>query len=221
MRSRDQRNLLVTLLLSQGVPMLLHGDELGRTQQGNNNGYAQDSEISWVHWDKADRTLSDFTSALVSLRRQHPTFRRKGFFTGEAVRTGERLDDIVWLHPDGRPMADGDWEGGSTTLGMYLNGHGISGRDERGQQIVDDHFLLFFNVGPRIELRLPPEEYAAAWNVVVNTGGVVEEEHVLPAGGQLIVEERSTVVLREHHDVAEPDVDRSVASSLTPIEGPA
>ncbi|MGZ4782631.1 MAG: glycogen debranching protein GlgX, partial [Oryzihumus sp.] len=189
MRARDQRNLLVTLLLSQGVPMLLHGDELGRTQQGNNNGYAQDNELTWVQWDKADRTLADFTSALISLRRQHPTFRRRGFFTGEAVHTGERLDDIVWLHPDGRPMEDGDWEGESTTLGMYLNGHGISGRDERGQPVVDDHFLLFFNVGDRVELHLPSEEYAAAWNVVVNTGGVVNEDHVLPAGGQLIVEE--------------------------------
>jgi glycogen operon protein len=221
MRARDQRNLLVTLLLSQGVPMLLHGDELGRTQQGNNNGYAQDSELSWVHWDKADRTLFDFTSSLVSLRRQHPTFRRKGFFTGQAVRTGERLDDIIWLHPDGRPMEDDDWESGSKALGMYLNGHGISGRDERGQPIVDDHFLLFFNVGDRVELALPPAEFSAAWNVIVNTGGVVDEDQMLPAGSRFVVEERSTVVLREHHDVDEPDVDRSVASSLAPAEGPA
>ncbi|HEX2892370.1 MAG TPA: glycogen debranching protein GlgX [Marmoricola sp.] len=221
LRSRDQRNLLVTLLLSQGVPMVLHGDELGRTQQGNNNGYAQDNDLSWIHWDKADRTLADFTSALISLRRQHPTFRRHGFFTGEAVHSGERLDDIVWLHPDGRPMADDDWESDSKALGMYLNGHGIAGRDERGQPITDEHFLLFFNVGDRVELSLPPEEYAAAWNIVVNTGGVVDEDVVLPAGGQLIVEERSTVVLREHRDVVDADVDRSVALSLNPTEGPA
>jgi glycogen operon protein len=221
LRLRQQRNFLTTLMLSQGVPMLLHGDELGRTQQGNNNGYAQDSELSWVHWDKADRTLFDFTSSLVSLRRQHPTFRRKGFFTGQAVRTGERLDDIIWLHPDGRPMEDDDWESGSKALGMYLNGHGISGRDERGQPIVDDHFLLFFNVGDRVELALPPAEFSAAWNVIVNTGGVVDEDQMLPAGSRFVVEERSTVVLREHHDVDEPDVDRSVASSLAPAEGPA
>jgi glycogen operon protein len=219
LRARDQRNLLVTLLLSQGVPMLLHGDELGRTQQGNNNGYAQDSEISWVHWDKADRTLVDFTSALISLRRQHPTFRRKGFFTGQAVHTGERLDDIVWLHPDGRPMEDDDWHGDSLALGMYLNGHGISGRDERGQPITDDHFLLFFNVGDRVELALPPAEFSPAWNVIVNTGGVVDEEQALPAGTRFVVEERSTVVLREHHEPEATDVDRSVASSLAPAEG--
>jgi isoamylase len=222
LRARDQRNLLATLLLSQGVPMLLHGDELGRTQQGNNNGYAQDSEISWVHWDKADRTLTEFTAALVRLRRTHPTFRRKRFFTGRAVRTGERLDDIVWLHPDGRPMDDGDWEAGGMALGMYLNGHGIAGRDTNGQRITDDHFLLFFNVGDRLEVSLPPSEYAAAWNVVVNTGGVVEDDRPLAAGDTLVMESRSTVVLQEHHDVEEPESDPTVSPSLTPTtEGPA
>jgi len=102
---------------------------------------------------------------------------------------------------------------------MYLNGHGIAGRDERGQPITDDHFLLFFNVGDRIEVNLPPEEYAPAWNVVVNTGGVVEEEQVFAAGKPFVVEHRSTVVLREHHDVEETDPDRSVAASLAPTEG--
>lgn len=222
LRARDQRNLLTTLLLSQGVPMLLHGDELGRTQLGNNNGYAQDSEITWVHWDKADRTLLDFTAALVRLRREHPTFRRKRFFTGQAVRDGERLDDIVWLHPDGRPMEDGDWDAGGTALGMYLNGHGIDGVDTRGEPIVDDHFLLYFNVGDRVELTLPPLDYCGAWNVIVNTGGVVEEERALHAGDRLVVEKRSTVVLREHRDLSAQDTDPSVAASLAPgIEGPA
>jgi isoamylase len=223
LRARDQRNLLATLLLSQGVPMLLHGDELGRTQGGNNNGYAQDSEISWVHWDKADRTLLDFTSALVRLRREHPTFRRRRFFTGEAVRDGERLDDIVWLHPDGRPMEDGDWDGGGTALGMYLNGRGIEGVDARGERIVDDHFLLFFNVGDRVEARLPAVEYCGAWNVIVNTGGVVDEGVALEAGDQIVLEKRSTVVLREHRDAEDPDADPSVAASLAqaPAQGSA
>ena len=118
-------------------------------------------------------------------------------------------------------MEDDDWEGDSKALGMYLNGHGIPGRDERGQPIVDDHFLLFFNVGDRVELALPPAEFATAWNVIVNTGGVVDEEQVLAPGSRFVVEERSTVVLREHHDVGETDVDRSVASSLAPAEGTA
>jgi isoamylase len=219
LRARDQRNLLATLLLSQGVPMLLHGDELGRTQHGNNNGYAQDSEISWVHWDKADRTLLEYAGALIRLRRNHPTFRRKRFFTGRAVRSGERLNDIVWLHPEGHPMEDGDWEHGQA-LGMYLNGHGIAGRDERGEPVVDDHFLLFFNVGDRLELTLPPAEYAPAWDVVVNTGGVVDEDQVYAAGDTFTLEHRSTLVLREHREAAEAEPDPTVASSLSP-EGPA
>ncbi|MGY2876820.1 isoamylase [Marmoricola sp. URHA0025 HA25] len=217
LRSRDQRNLLATLLLSQGVPMLLHGDELGRSQGGNNNGYAQDSEISWVHWDQADRTLIDYTAALVRLRREHPTFRRRRFFTGTAVRDGERLDDIVWLHPDGRAMADEDWDAGGTALGMYLNGRGIEGVDPRGERIVDDHFLLFFNVGDRLEVTLPPLDYCAAWNIVVNTGGVVDEERSLVAGDTLVLEKRSTLVLREGRDLRDEDADPSVAASLTPV----
>jgi glycogen operon protein len=212
-RAREQRNLLATLLLSQGVPMVLHGDELGRTQQGNNNTYAQDSEISWVHWDQADRPLMEFTAALIRLRRDHPTFRRKQFFTGTAVRSGEKLDDIVWLHPDGRPMEDGDWDDGGRTLGMYLNGHGIAGRDARGAPIVDDHFLLFFNVGDDLEITLPSEEYAAAWDVVIDTGGVAADDRTHTAGDSLKLRSHSLVVLREHQEPdAEPD--HSVAASL-------
>jgi len=223
LRARDQRNLLATLLLSQGVPMLLHGDELGRTQQGNNNTYAQDSEISWVHWDQADKPLTEFTSALIRLRRDHPTFRRKRFFTGTAVRSGERLDDIVWLHPDGRPMADGDWTashepGDGKTLGMYLNGHGIAGRDARGNRIIDDHFLLFFNVGDPLELTLPPAEYAEAWDVVVDTGGVADESPTYAAGDRLKLQHRSTVVLRGHRE-PERESDHSVAASLAGFAG--
>ena len=144
LRSRAQRNFIATLLLSQGVPMLLHGDELGRTQDGNNNTYAQDSEISWVHWDEADRPLVEFTAAVARLRHQHPTFRRKRFFTGTTVRAGDgaegdRLNDIVWLHPDGRPMDGDDWTAeGARVIGMYLNGHGIAGTDAVGNPITDD-----------------------------------------------------------------------------------
>ncbi len=218
LRAREQRNLLATLLLSQGVPMLLHGDELGRTQHGNNNTYAQDSEIAWVHWDDADRPLMEFTAALMRLRRDHPTFRRKQFFTGTAVRSGEKLDDIVWLHPDGRPMENGDWDGGGRTLGMYLNGHGIAGLDSRGNPIEDDHFLLFFNVGDELELTLPSSEYADAWDVLVDTGGGAAEERTFAAGDRLKVQHRSTVVLREHHEPVE-EVDHSVAASLASYGG--
>ena len=174
-RARAQRNFLATLLLSQGVPMILHGDELGRTQYGNNNTYAQDSEISWVHWDRADQPLVEFTAAIARLRKAHPTFRRKRFFTGKTVRVGEgeRLNDIVWLHVDGRPMEDRDWRADDTrAIGMYLNGDGIAGLDARGQEIVDDHFVLYFNAAQDdAEVTLPHEEYAAAWDVVLDTSG--------------------------------------------------
>jgi glycogen operon protein len=217
LRSRAQRNFLATLLLSQGTPMLLHGDELGRSQQGNNNTYAQDSELSWVHWDQADEPLIEFTAALIELRRQHPTFRRRRFFTGRTVRTGppgaERLNDIVWLHHDGRPMEDSDWEGGSQALGMYLNGHGIAGADARGGTITDDHFLLYFNADGDATVTLPPIEYAESWDIVIDTGGTPDDVEVLKAGATATLRENSVLVLREYlPPTVEPD--HSVAASV-------
>ena len=221
LRSRAQRNFLATLLLSQGTPMLLHGDELGRTQQGNNNTYAQDSELSWVHWNQVDEPLIEFTAALIELRRQHPTFRRRRFFTGNTVRTGragaERLNDIVWLHLDGRPMEDSDWEGGNQALGMYLNGHGIAGADARGGTIVDDHFLLYFNADGEATVTLPPAEYAESWDIVIDTGGTPDEVEVLTAGATMSMRENSVLVLREFiPQTVEPDhsVAASVAASV-------
>ncbi|GAB2870315.1 glycogen debranching protein GlgX [Nocardioides pacificus] len=215
-RAREQRNYLATLLLSQGVPMIAHGDELGRTQDGNNNTYAQDSEISWVHWDRADQPLVEFTAAVTRLRHDHPTFRRKRFFTGGTVRTGdgERLNDIVWLHLDGRPMEnDEDWEESGKAIGMYLNGQGIAGSDHRGQRIVDDHFLLYFNADGPAEITLPPEEYAEAWDVVIDTGGSADSRGPCPAGATIPMETRSMLVLREYIE-PEADVDHSVAASV-------
>ncbi len=197
--------------------MLLHGDELGRTQQGNNNTYAQDNELSWVHWDDADTPLVEFTAAVARLRRDHPTFHRKRFFTGGEVRVkaggdGDRLNDIVWLHLDGRPMEDGDWQGDARALGMYLNGQGIAGRDGRGNRITDDHFLLYFNADGPAEVTLPPDEYADAWEVVVDTGAAPDDQPH-PAGSTLSLESRSMVVLREYHE-PEAEVDHSVAASV-------
>ena len=222
-RAREQRNLIATLLLSQGVPMILHGDELGRTQQGNNNTYAQDNELSWVHWDNVDKPLLDFTSAVVRLRQSHPTFRRKRFFTGDSVMTGpkgeERLNDIVWLHPGGNPMEDDHWAGDDQVIGMYLNGHGIAGKGSRGEDIHDDHFLLYFNADGPVDLTLPPAEYAAAWDVVINTGGSADAaETALAAGSTFHLEHRSLLVLQEHSEPeAEPDL--SVAASVAAQSG--
>ena len=217
-RAREQRNFLATLLLSQGVPMIAHGDELGRTQQGNNNTYAQDSELSWVDWERADQPLVEFTAAVSKLRAAHPTFRRKRFFTGHTVRTGdgERLNDIVWLDPSGEAMEDGDWDRGGQAIGMYLNGHGIAGKDARGQAITDDHFLLYFNGGDEIEVTLPPEEFASAWDVLIDTGGSPDDNPVCKPGSTLKLAFHSTVVLREHQE-PEAEPDHSVAASVAAL----
>jgi len=223
-RARAQRNFLATLLLSQGVPMILHGDELGRTQHGNNNTYAQDSEISWVHWDRADQPLVEFTAAIARLRKAHPTFHRKRFFTGKTVRVGEgeRLNDIVWLHVDGRPMEDRDWQADDIrAIGMYLNGDGIAGLDARGQDIVDDHFALFFNAAQDdAEVTLPHEEYAAAWDVVLDTSGASAGSPMHKPGSTMTLAAESMIVLREHAEpTAEPD--HSVAASLAAYAQPS
>jgi glycogen operon protein len=224
-RAKTQRNFLATLLLSQGVPMIAHGDEMGRTQQGNNNTYAQDSELSWVHWDDADEPLIEFTAAVARLRKQHPTFRRKRFFTGTTARTAdgpegaERLNDIVWLHPDGRPMEGDDW-GAAPVLGMYLNGRGIVSPDHMGNPIVDDHFLLYFNASDTdVDVTLPPEEYADAWDVVIDTAAVKTDTTAHAPGEPLSLVGRSVIVLREHI-AAEPEPDHSVAASVAAQTGP-
>jgi isoamylase len=222
LRARAQRNFLTTLLLSQGVPMLLHGDELGRTQQGNNNTYAQDSELSWVDWESADQPLVEFTAAVVALRREHPTFRRRRFFTGTTVRTGDgtRLNDIVWLDVDATPMEGDDWHaGGGATIGMYLNGDGIPGLDPTGNPITDHHFLLYFHAGPDpVTVTLPAEEYAESWDVVIDTGGEAPETTPRAAGSPLELTGRSVAVLREHRAV-ETTPDSSVAASLAAQAG--
>ena len=217
LRARAQRNFITTLLLSQGVPMLLHGDELGRTQQGNNNTYAQDSELSWVHWDKVDQPLVEFTAAVARLRAEHPTFRRKRFFTGTTVRTGDdsRLNDIVWLDLDATPMEGEDWQAdGGAVLGMYLNGDSIPGTDPTGNRVVDDHFLLWFNAGAEgVSATLPSAEYAEAWDVVIDTGDSVGEDRPHAAGDVVQLAGRSVAVLRQH-TTPEVEVDHSVAASI-------
>ena len=177
LRARQQRNFLTTLLLSQGVPMIVHGDELGRTQRGNNNTYAQDNELSWVDWEGADRTLIEFVAAVIRLRREHPTFRRARFFDGRPVRrsAGEPVPDIVWLSPSGDAMEPEDWDSGfGKAIGMFLNGEGIHGRDARGQRIVDDNFLVCFNAHDDVvDFHLPGGDYARSWDALVDTSGAL------------------------------------------------
>ncbi len=204
LRARQQRNFLTTLLLSQGVPMIAHGDELGRTQQGNNNVYCQDNELSWVHWDEADTDLIEFTRTVCALRAAHPVFRRRRFFSGRTVRrrgAGPGLPDIGWLSPDGSEMTDEDWESGfAKSLGVYLNGYGIPDRDVRGQRIVDDSFVLFFNAHHEpIEFTLPAEEYGQSWLPVIYTADDVNtESKPYDAAAKVTVEARSVMVLQAH-----------------------
>ena len=222
LRSRQQRNFLATLLLSQGVPMILHGDELGRSQLGNNNTYAQDSELSWVHWDHADGPLIEFTAALARLRKEHPTFRRSRFFDGRPVRRseGEPLPDIVWLQPDGTAMAPEDWGSGfGRAIGVFLNGDGIGGRDPRGERITDRHFIVMFNAHDEVvDFTVPIDEYSPVWEIVVDTAGVSADSELRTAGSTIAVGEKSLIVLRAY---VEPEIeaDHSVAASLAVLVG--
>ncbi|RBY83036.1 glycogen debranching enzyme GlgX [Geodermatophilus sp. TF02-6] len=200
LRARQRRNFLATLMLSQGVPMLLHGDELGRTQQGNNNGYCQDSPLTWIHWDDVDEGLLAFTKRVTRIRAEHPTFRRRRFFHGRPVRReeGAPVQDIAWLTPTGDLMTEDDWDAHhAKSIAMYLNGYGIRSTDERGEDVVDDHFYLAFNATHEpMEFCLPAEEYAAAWTVVVDTAemGDVEPRELKP-GETITLQDRSMVVL--------------------------
>ncbi len=198
LRARQQRNFIATLLLSQGVPMIAHGDELGRTQQGNNNTYAQDSELTWIHWDDADHELIEFTGQLARLRAEHPTFRRVRFFNGRPVTrgTGEPLPDIEWLAPDATPMSTEDWDTDFVkAAAVFLNGQGIRGRDARGGRITDDHALVIFNASETVvDFVVPPDEYGAGWRVEVNTA-TPGERPTVTAGETIAVESHSLLVL--------------------------
>jgi glycogen operon protein len=166
-RRRQQRNLLATLFLSQGVPMLLGGDEIGRTQLGNNNAYCQDNEVSWFDWRHADDDLLAFTRHVIALRREHPIFRRRRWFQGRPIRG---TPDIAWFRPDGAEMDDADWESGfAKAVAVFLNGEAIPDRDERGRQVSDDRFLLVLNAHDEpIDWRLPPHR-VARWTVALDT----------------------------------------------------
>ncbi|MEU6161259.1 glycogen debranching protein GlgX [Streptomyces sp. NPDC047130] len=203
LRSRQQRNFLATLLLSQGIPMLCHGDELGRTQQGNNNAYCQDNEISWIDWrglGEEQRELVDYTGRLITLRREHPVLRRRRFFRGDTpVHEAQPLPDLVWLLPDATEMADEDWHRSDAhAIGVFLNGDAIAERDSYGQRVVDDSFLLLLNsYWEPMTFRLPSAAYGERWTALIDTAdpqGVPDEaEH--KAGTELVVESRSLVVL--------------------------
>jgi isoamylase len=172
LRGRQKRNLLATLLLSQGVPMLLAGDEMGRTQQGNNNAYCQDNAISWVNWQLGDdeRGLVDFTARVIGLLKAHPVFRRRRFFQGRPIR-GSAVKDLLWLTPEGQEMTDDEWSHSfARCLGVYLSGSGITETDERGRPLRDDNFLLLVNAHHApIPFVLPAPGGETHWVTVLDT----------------------------------------------------
>lgn len=224
LRARQQRNFLTTLLLSQGVPMLSHGDEMGRTQQGNNNTYCQDSELTWMDWDNADTNLVEFTSAVARLRRHHPTFRRRRFFDGRPAGRGhdEPLPDIVWMTPDGRVMTDQDWDADfGKAVAVFLNGDGIQGLDERGQPVTDDSFLLLFNAHhDDLQFLLPPEEYGVFWRIVIDTSGIDVGAQLHESGGYVTVAGRGSMVLQQESPEEPEEADAQPPAADVPEVAP-
>jgi glycogen operon protein len=171
LRARQQRNFLTTLFISQGTPMLLGGDERGRTQGGNNNGWCQDNEISWYAWSDAPEAdeLRDFTHRLIELRREHPVFRRESFLRGQELK-GSGLPDVWWFRADGNKMTRKDWQGGEHVLGMFLNGREIPTPGPAGEEIEDDSFLVLFNAHHEDRaMMLPRRRFGAQWELELST----------------------------------------------------
>lgn len=205
LRRRQQRNFLTTLLLSQGVPMISGGDEIGRSQNGNNNAYAQDNTTSWYDWEAADMSLLEFTRRLVRLRADHPVFRRRRFFQGHPI-VGAHVNDIEWFTPSGTSMSDTDWNVSfARAIAIFLNGNALSMRGPRGETIRDDSFYVMFNASADdLEFRLPDQTYGTSWSRIVDTAAddvalaFPRLDHLRLSPSQTCtVEGRSIVLLRQ------------------------
>jgi isoamylase len=202
LRSKQMRNIMATLMISQGTPMIAHGDEMARTQQGNNNVYCQDSELSWMDWSLAEKNadLLAFTRKATQLRIDHPVFRRRRFFEGEPIRSGEEVRDIAWLTPAGQEMTHEDWGSGlDKCVVVFLNGEAIPEPDARGERIVDDSFLLCFNAHEEaVDLVTPDGDYGQEWTAeLATTDPTGAAERVVKAGDQISLPGRSLLVLRK------------------------
>ena len=200
LRKQQKRNFLTTLFLSQGVPMIVAGDELGRTQGGNNNAYCQDNEISWLDWEDADEDLLSFTQKLVHFRTNPPVFRRRGWFQGQPV-LHSGLEDIAWFLPDGTEMTEENWRHDfAKSLGVFLNGHGIRSKGPKGETIIDESFYIIFNAyHDELEYILPPEKYGTQWTKILDTykNTINQKEGTYAAKDPIIVQGRSIVLLKQ------------------------
>lgn len=206
LRAQQRRNFLTTLLLSQGTPMLSHGDEMGRSQKGNNNVYCQDNILSWMDWNqtRTNSELVDFTQFLLKVRKEHPVFRRRRFLKGGPLGEDGEAGEITWLTHEGTVMTQEDWDFDfGKSLMVWLNGKAIAEPDGHGRRIIDDSFLMCFNAHYEdIEFQIPGTEYAAAWEVLIDTselGGRPGKQRLVEPEGELRVPARSTIVLIEKH----------------------
>ncbi len=200
LRLRQQRNFIVLLALSQGVPMITAGDEMGKTQGGNNNAFVQDNEISWLDWDlDGDReSLLEFTREVFAFRRRHPVFRRPGFFKGQRVG-GSELKDIAWFHPSGREMTYEDWkEPESNGIGLMLSGDALDWRDATGDPVIDDSFLLLLNGSRRaVDFVIPGLDWGTRWALRIDTRGEsMTHEGEYEAGSKLTLDQNTIMVLK-------------------------
>jgi isoamylase len=197
LRNQQKRNMLATLFLSQGVPMMVAGDEFGRTQKGNNNAYCQDNEISWLNWAEADQGLLGFTRKLIKLRKDHPIFRRRRWFQGQPVKA-KGLEDIAWFLPEGIEMEDENWNHDfARSLGVFLNGRGIHSVGPTGERILDDSFYVIFNAHhEKLDYKIPEKIYSNKWTKVLDTAEEECEPQTLTELESICVQGRSVVVLQ-------------------------
>lgn len=209
LRYQQKCNMLTTLFLSQGVPMLVAGDELGRTQQGNNNAYCQDNEISWINWNNADKHLLDFTKELIHFRKSHPAFCRRRWFQGQPIK-GIGIEDIVWFLPDGSDMTDEHWRNDlAKSLAVYMNGRGLHSVGPKGEPIVDDSFYVIFNAWHKgLQYKLPATKYGKDWTVILDTseGSFKKHRKIYHAEEMIRVKGRSITLLT--HQLIEHPITR-------------
>lgn len=197
LRAKQKRNLLTTLFLSQGVPMIVAGDEFGRTQHGNNNAYCQDNDISWLDWNGQDEKLLHFTRQLITFRKEHPTFCRRKWFQGIPIK-GIGLEDIAWFNPEGQEMEESHWQNDfARSLAVFLNGNGIRTSDDDGTKITDNSFYIMFNAyWEDISYKLPHAKYCKEWIMVLDTNiETIGALDTYAAAHTITVPARSIIVL--------------------------
>src|SRR6201995_5850694 len=202
LRERQMRNIMATLMVSQGTPMIAHGDEIGRGQHGNNNVYCQDSELSWMDWSLVDKNsdLLEFTRKVTALRKAHPVFRRRRFFDGEPIRSGDEARDIAWLTPAGKEMQPQDWGGEfGKSIAVFLNGDAIPEPNARGERVVDESFLMCFNAHDHeVDFVIPPDDYATEWTAVLDTTDATGSVSlVVNDGDEVSLPGRALLILRK------------------------